>query len=610
VSGGVPGGGRPGGPDRDCPSGCGGGAPGVPPAPAPAPSAGSGGGANGGAGGGGGQPGVDNGGRPGAVMKPAPGAQPQQPNGQVVKNKDPRTGLDPPAGTAAPSPNPLVQKPDQPGADAQPQQNCQGAAGGCPTPPVPGPKPTETNTGTGTEADTAGLTPEQKEQYQLGSVMAQDRNDFAQLVPGYNPAVPPTREQLIQAGIAQQQHLRDLRATGEVTDDPGWLDRHLPHVPDAHKVFGDLSYVPFPEIGSAAALTDAYAYYTEGRTKEAGEALLGVVPMGKYLGPLGKGAKVAGEFVLGESRAEPKPAPGIRPPDPEAGPAAQPRPEPAPKPAAPKPADDPGQPAGAPAPHLVPRPGVGQPKSDAPGAPAGATPRGGVGRGPAGGAGKAPTGNAGAGPRGRTNPRATGRDDTAPPNAMAGARPGGPTKGEPLTNSANSNRRGPETPGNDTPRTAGPGQRSSPRNTSDGAPAAPRKDPQKAADQPVNPEAAGGGEKLPWTTWQNYPKVTHQGREYAAIGDRLYARHAVDRLQPSGRRHRTEKADPGLGSPAGDGRVQGRSISPTFVEHVITSTKGAPVKGPNGEDRLSHVSGSVQVITEEGDHVVVTVMTR
>jgi Cytotoxic len=316
-------------------------------------------------------------------------------------------------------------------------------------------------------------------------------------VPGYNPAVPPTREQLIQAGIAQQQHLRDLRATGEVTDDPGWLDRHLPHVPDAHKVFGDLSYVPFPEIGSAAALTDAYAYYTEGRTKEAGEALLGVVPMGKYLGPLGKGAKVAGEFVLGESRAEPKPAPGIRPPDPEAGPAAQPRPEPAPKPAAPKPADDPGQPAGAPAPHLVPRPGVGQPKSDAPGAPAGATPRGGVGRGPAGEAGKAPTGNAGAGPRGRANPRATGRDDTTPPNAMAGARPGGPTKGEPLTNSANSNRRGPaanNTP-NDTPPATGPGRRGP---TRDGTP------PQ---DTGGTPRTERKGQPPPGQTYHPTPKL-------------------------------------------------------------------------------------------------------
>jgi RHS repeat-associated protein len=109
-------------------------------------------------------------------------------------------------------------------------------------------------------------------------------------------------------------------------------------------------------------------------------------------------------------------------------------------------------------------------------------------------------------------------------------------------------------------------------------------------------EAGGGAERLPWTSWQNYPKTTVDGPEYAQIGDRLYTQHAVDRLQPSG-----------LGTPAG-ASGPGRSISPNFVEDVLSSSRGVPAKGPNGEPRLSFVSGSVQVITENG--IVVTVITR
>lgn len=111
-----------------------------------------------------------------------------------------------------------------------------------------------------------------------------------------------------------------------------------------------------------------------------------------------------------------------------------------------------------------------------------------------------------------------------------------------------------------------------------------------------NDVAANTGEKLLWTSWQNYPKVMQGGREYAQIGERLYTRHAVDRLQPSG-----------LGAPAG-ATGAGRSISPNFVEDALGSTKGAPVKGPNGEARLSFTSGTVQVITE--NNIVITVITR
>lgn len=93
----------------------------------------------------------------------------------------------------------------------------------------------------------------------------------------------------------------------------------------------------------------------------------------------------------------------------------------------------------------------------------------------------------------------------------------------------------------------------------------------------LDPGAGGtGGGKVLWGSWNDYDHVTVDGNEYADVGGRLYARHAVDRMQPSG-----------LGKVAGG--VQGR-------------------RGPLGQSRLSYVSGSVQVITENG--IVVTIITR
>lgn len=70
-------------------------------------------------------------------------------------------------------------------------------------------------------------------------------------------------------------------------------------------------------------------------------------------------------------------------------------------------------------------------------------------------------------------------------------------------------------------------------------------------------EAVNSEGKLHWNSWQNYPKQTIDGRQYAQIGDRLYSQHAVDRMQPSG-----------LGSPAGT-TGPGRNITPNMVEHTI-----------------------------------------
>ena len=72
---------------------------------------------------------------------------------------------------------------------------------------------------------------------------------------------------------------------------------------------------------------------------------------------------------------------------------------------------------------------------------------------------------------------------------------------------------------------------------------------------------------------------------------RPYTHHAVDSMQPSG-----------LGSSGmpGGSFKPGRSISPNYVEGVLTSdlTVTKPVTGPLGQARTSHVSGSVEVITE------------
>ena len=106
--------------------------------------------------------------------------------------------------------------------------------------------------------------------------------------------------------------------------------------------------------------------------------------------------------------------------------------------------------------------------------------------------------------------------------------------------------------------------------------------------------AANTGESLLWTSWRNYPKVTEAGREYAQIGERLWTRHAVDRMQPSG-----------LGAPAGQIGA-GRSIAPNFVEDVIRTGDTSQVV-VDGVTRTIHTSGTVQVVTEQGGRIVVTV---
>ncbi|WP_410529567.1 DUF637 domain-containing protein [Serratia sp. AXJ-M] len=103
--------------------------------------------------------------------------------------------------------------------------------------------------------------------------------------------------------------------------------------------------------------------------------------------------------------------------------------------------------------------------------------------------------------------------------------------------------------------------------------------------------------KLPWNSWQNYPKQTVDGRQYARIGDRLYSQHAVDRMQPTS-----------LGSPAGT-IGPGKTVSPNIVEHVI-KTGIAETSISNGIQRTIYRAGDIGVVTENNGNIIITILRR
>ena len=105
--------------------------------------------------------------------------------------------------------------------------------------------------------------------------------------------------------------------------------------------------------------------------------------------------------------------------------------------------------------------------------------------------------------------------------------------------------------------------------------------------------------KIPWDSWQNYEKVTANGQEYAKVGNRLYSKHAVDRMQPSGKRFTVGDAIVQAGG------VSGRSVAPQFVEDVIKSVE--PVFQP-ATGIYVYTSGTVKIVTNEYGYVV-TIMT-
>ena len=104
--------------------------------------------------------------------------------------------------------------------------------------------------------------------------------------------------------------------------------------------------------------------------------------------------------------------------------------------------------------------------------------------------------------------------------------------------------------------------------------------------------------KIMWDSWQNYEKVEFNGRLYAKVGDRLYSRHAVNRMQPSGNRF-----GPNIYQGI-DGPDYGRSVAPQFVEDVIASVE--PEIQNNGN--LAYKSDGIIVITNT-DGAVVTILT-
>jgi filamentous hemagglutinin len=125
-------------------------------------------------------------------------------------------------------------------------------------------------------------------------------------------------------------------------------------------------------------------------------------------------------------------------------------------------------------------------------------------------------------------------------------------------------------------------------------------------------EETGEAKNL-WGKWSDYKKVTIKGREYAKIGDKYYTRHAVDRMQPSGMRYTTKGSVDG--GKVGASRIlnvgqvdYGRSISPNFVEDVITKGKLIDTPVINGVERQIWKSGTVEVVTE-GD-IIITIMTK
>ena len=106
-------------------------------------------------------------------------------------------------------------------------------------------------------------------------------------------------------------------------------------------------------------------------------------------------------------------------------------------------------------------------------------------------------------------------------------------------------------------------------------------------------------EPLNWDSWQNYEKVTENGRQYAKVGDRLYTRHAVNRMQPSGNRF-----GPNIYQGI-NGKDYGISISPKYVEDVINAS---PAIFQPETGNFIHTLGSVEVVVNDKG-AVVTIMT-
>ena len=120
------------------------------------------------------------------------------------------------------------------------------------------------------------------------------------------------------------------------------------------------------------------------------------------------------------------------------------------------------------------------------------------------------------------------------------------------------------------------------------------------------------GSKLQWGNWNDYDHVSMGGNEYAEIGERLYTRHAVARMQPSGMRYSSASDGGKVGASRilGAGELDyGRSISPNYIEDIINTGK-VSTKTVNGVERTIFSSGTVNIVTEENGKIVVTILTH
>ena len=119
-------------------------------------------------------------------------------------------------------------------------------------------------------------------------------------------------------------------------------------------------------------------------------------------------------------------------------------------------------------------------------------------------------------------------------------------------------------------------------------------------------------QKILWGRWNDYPKIKINGNEYAEIGNRLYTRHAVARMQPSGMRYTNLSA----GGKIKASRIieageldYGRSIPPDIIEQVIKNGTKSIVQV--GEiERQIFTLGTVEVVTEQAGKLIVTILTH
>lgn len=125
-------------------------------------------------------------------------------------------------------------------------------------------------------------------------------------------------------------------------------------------------------------------------------------------------------------------------------------------------------------------------------------------------------------------------------------------------------------------------------------------------------EGGTDSNKILWGKWEDYKHVSLGDKEYAEVGERLYTRHAVARMQPSGMRYSNVSA----GGKVKASRIinageldYGRSISPNYIEDIInTGTSSTQVV--DDVTRTVFSSGTVEVITEQNGKIVVTILTH